>query len=478
MNAVLRIAGEEWRLWRRSRLATLALGLLALVLIAACLLTAARMLGEYHARTHQQTVAEETFLAQPARHPHRMVHYGHYAFRAPPPLAIIDPGVDAVTGQSIFLEGHRQNTAMFADARAGANLGGLGEMTPALVYQLLVPLLLIALGHGVLVRERETGTLAPMLAQGLSPRTLFLGKAVSLVGLSGVFLVPLVLLCVVGVMRGESVAAALALLVGYALYLLAWCLLIVLASCAFRQRGVVLAVLVLVWLVWSLAMPRLAVASANIAHPARGKIETDFVMSSDMRAVGDSHNAADAAFAELRANLLAQYDVDRVEDLPVNLRGIVAEYAEAKYTQVLNQYAEERMALESRQAAHASLFGWLSPQIAVGTLSRALSGTDLSTHHRFLRETEALRFRFVQGLNKVHAEQLRYIDDINRSSDPEAERRTRISAENWKVLESFRFEPAAANERIHAAALPLWMLTLWGGALFAGGFVAMTRVKP
>jgi len=60
-----------------------------------------------------------------------MVHYGHYVFRAPPPLAMFDPGVDAVTGQSLFLEGHRQNSAMFADARAEARTGGFGALTPA-----------------------------------------------------------------------------------------------------------------------------------------------------------------------------------------------------------------------------------------------------------------------------------------------------------------------------------------------------------
>lgn len=115
--------------------------------------------------------APRTFLAQPDRHPHRMVHYGHYAFRTSPLLAALDPGVDAVTGQSIFLEGHRQNTAMFADARAGADLGGFAGLTPANIYQLLLPLLLIIIGHGMLLRERESGTLAVLLAQGQSPPT-------------------------------------------------------------------------------------------------------------------------------------------------------------------------------------------------------------------------------------------------------------------------------------------------------------------
>ena len=134
-------------------------------------------------------------------------------------------------------------------------------------------------------------------------------------------------------------------------------------------------------------------------------------------------------YRQLRANLLAQYDVERVEDLPVNFRGVVAEVTEADLAEVMNKHAEERMALEARQARFAEYFGWLSPVVAVSASSRALSGTDLATHHRFLREAEAVRFDFVQGLNRVHVEQLDYIVDINRSNDTESERRTRMSAE-------------------------------------------------
>ena len=121
-----------------------------------------------HERLHLQEQSEETFLSQPDRHPHRMVHYGHYVFRAPPPLALFDPGVDAVTGQSLFLEGHRQNSAMFADARAEARTGGFGTLSPAKIYHLFLPLLIIALGHAVILRERETRTLGPLLSQGVS----------------------------------------------------------------------------------------------------------------------------------------------------------------------------------------------------------------------------------------------------------------------------------------------------------------------
>jgi len=204
MGGVLAIVRAEWQLWLRSRLALCALLVFALLLAATRVVTALRMSKEAHDRAHRQAAAEETFLSQPDRHPHRMVHYGHYVFRIPPPLSMIDPGVDSVTGQSMFLEGHKQNTAMFADARASAELGGFENLTSALAYQLFLPLLLIAIGHGLTIREREENTLAPLLAQGVTGLQLHAAKWMALAGASLALLLPLAVLCAVAMGRGSS----------------------------------------------------------------------------------------------------------------------------------------------------------------------------------------------------------------------------------------------------------------------------------
>ncbi len=478
MNGVFPIAREELRLWLRSRLAFSALLVFALLLTATSVLTALRMSAEQQQRTGQQALAEETFLSQPDRHPHRMVHYGHYVFRVPPPLSVVDPGVDAVTGQSMFLEGHRQNTAMFADAGAGANLGGFDDLTAALVYQLFVPLLLIAMGHGLIVREREENTLAPLLAQNVTGVMLCLGKWIALAGVALVLLLPLFVMTALAAARGESLLTSAGLIGIYALYSLVWCSLILLVSALVRHRGLGLGILALFWLGAVLIVPRTAVESASTVVPAEGKLETDLRMQAELRAVGDGHNAGAPQFMRLRANLLAQYDVERVEDLPVNFRGVVAEVNEADVTDVLNKYAGERMALEARQARFAESFGWLSPVVAVSAGSRALSGTDLATHHRFLRKAEEVRFDFVQGLNRVHVEQLDYTIDINRSIDTASERLTRMSAENWNVLDEFSFEAAPASERLTRAAPALTMLSAWFLLLTAAVVFASRRIRP
>ena len=75
----------------------------------------------------------------------------------------------------------------------------------------------------------------------------------------------------------------------------------------------------------------------------------------------------------------------------------------------------------------------------------------------------------MQGLNRAHITELSYIDDINRSNDQASERKTRISADNWRVLQSFDFGPGPAEERVRAAFPAFLLLLFWGSgaALFS-----------
>ncbi|MEE4212428.1 MAG: DUF3526 domain-containing protein [Parvularcula sp.] len=464
MNAPLLIAREEWRFWIRSRLASAA-SLLALLLVMVSLITtSARLSAEHDARESLQTTAEETFKAQPGRHPHRMVHYGHYVFRTPAPLASIDPGIDPYTGTVIFLEGHKQNSATFSPLYAGAQAGPLAQLTPALVYQILVSLLLIVVGYASLAREREGRTDRQLFTSALKFQDLWLGKVLALAGLAGVLLVPLIIASFGVLGAGESVFIIAFFVAGYALYLLVWCLIIVAASARAKAPAAALLVLVSAWVGLSILAPRGASSVVETARPMAGKIESDLELAQALRSAGDGHNANDPAFAKLRANLLEEYGVDRVEDLPVNFRGIVAQEAEASLTETMNRFAEQRMEQERVQADTLSLLSFASPGLAIRSLSIAAAGTDLAHHHRFLREAEAARFDFVQGLNKLHAEELDYTDDINRSSDAAAEQRTRVSAENWRLLNDFTFQPASAGTRFLRSLWPLGVLLLWAAA--------------
>ncbi len=475
MSLATRITRAEFAYWRHSWLAAVAAFALVAIAIVSALTSTSFVTSEAAERAEHQVEADTAFLSQPARHPHRMVHYGHYVYRVPPPLAVVDPGVDAYTGTSVFLEGHRQNTATFAEVRETSSLTRFGLLTPAFSLQVLVPLLLIIVGYGCIVRERRSGTLLQLLTHGAPPRTVLVGKTVALGTLALLAFAPLALAAAYAATR-DSWLPSLLMIAGYALYLSLWTFGIVAVSARARTAGSALVLLLGVWLATVVAMPRVATEVATAAVPTPSKVETDLAVHAELRALGDSHNASDPNFENFRAQILAQYDVDNVEDLPVNIRGLVSYEGEVRTTEVLNEFAERQMATERAQSRVASRFALLSPTVALRRLSMVVAGTDLENHHRFLRAAEAHRYEFVQSLNRLHAERLSYRDDMRRSDSAAANLRARVSADNWSLLPEFDFQPAAALERARRSLPSAGILLLWFGLVFAALYQSARRV--
>ena len=460
MSTVYTIAAEEWRYWSRTKLGAV-VAMLALILVCISVFSSwSQQANEKATRESLQIKAEETFRSQPDRHPHRMVHYGHYVFRTPTALATLDPGVDPYTGTVIFLEGHRQNTAAFSLSYDCAQAGPFSRLTPALAYQLLVPLVLIVMGFGMVSREREAATDRQLVTSGISPLSIWFGKTLALLAVAALMLIPML----IGVALSQSVASlGLGFFSLYAMYLLTWVLIISGVSTWSRSTSVSLLLLLSLWTVLCVLSPRLVASTASSFVPMQSQIETDMNVLVAKRGMADSHNASDPAFEKLKAKLLEKYQVERVEDLPVNFRGAVSRVGEADTAVILNEHAEMRMANQVAQTDFVKSLEFISPFLILQSASMVAAGTDGKTHHRFLREAEAVRFEFVQGLNKTHEEKLSYVDDINRSNDEASNRRARVSAENWGVLNDFRFaaDPAASRlKRLGQSfiAIFVWML--------------------
>ena len=458
---VARIAREEWRYWSRSKTGIAAIVVVMLLLVTSLFTTYVQVQSERDARSQLQTAAEDRFRDQPARHPHRMVHYGHYVFRVPAPLAIADPGVDPFTGTVMFLEGHRQNSATFAPRYSHAQAGPYAALSPALAYQLLVPLLLIVVGFASLSREREARTDQLVFTMAVNPSSFWFGKSLALALLALVALLPLGLVAIQAWLNGENGLIVTVFWFGYALYLLCWVFLITAASAWSRQATTALLTLLACWVAISVVLPRVASSTADTFAPLSSKVQNDLEVSAEMRKIGDGHNANGPAFAKLRDQLLAQYNVDSIDALPVNYRGIVAGKSEEDLTQILNRFADRRVDQELAQAKIASAFSVASPYLALKSFSISTASTGLDQHHRFLRDAEAARYSFVQGLNKIHASELSYEDDINRNKSAAAGQRARVEATNWRVLEDLDWEPVSNAIRLTKGLPYLAILLLW-----------------
>ncbi len=473
MKTAITIAAQEWRYWSRTKLAS-AVALLAFILICTSVFaTFSQVAKEKDTRETLQIKAEETFRDQPARHPHRMVHYGHYVFRTPTSLAALDPGVDPFTGTVMFLEGHRQNSATFSPSYDGAQAGPFSRLTPALTYQLLLPLVLIVMGFGVVAREREAATDRQLVTSGISPISIWLGKTLALGSVAFLLLLPML----AGVALSESNwSIGLGFFALYFFYVLVWVLIITAVSTWSQRTSVSLLILLSIWLILCVLLPRLVAGAAATAIPDTSQIETDMDVIMALRSVGDGHNSRDPAFDRLKANLLQEYGVKRVEDLPINFRGAVAQAAEADLTAILNEYADKRIAGQRVQTQLVKSYEFVSPFIALQSASMVAAGTDARTHHRFLREAEAVRFQFVQDLNKVHEHKMAYVDDINRNRDTDAARRTRVDSENWRVLRDFRFNADPADTRLERLFSSYAVILIWLMVFAIAGLLGARRL--
>lgn len=459
---VRRIAREEWRALMRDRAAVFGLGLLTVLMLVASLNAWEQQRHASAERARYQGAVDAQFKAQPDRHPHRVVHYGQFVFRPLNPLAAFDPGIDGFTGNTLFLEGHRQNSANFGDVRQTSLLLRFGALTPAFVLQVLAPLLLVFFGHAAVARERESGTLRVLLAQGVASRQIVLGKLLALSGFAGLMLLPALAGLALLAAHGEArwIGAAL-LAAGYCGWLLAWSLAVVLVSLLCARGRDALLVLLAVWAVVVILLPRWVPDLANSAVEVPTRFETAIGVQRDYLALGDAHNPDDPKFVAFRAALLKQYGVARVEDLPVNYKGLVGMEGERASTALFGQYAADTFERQARQNAIIDGFSWLVPTLALQRLSMAASGTDLNNFRRFTEQGERYRYNLVQGLNRLQVDQVRYTDDTTPGKE------NRISHEHWSTFPPFRFEEAPMTDTVRRVVPAGAILLAWLGSLAA-----------
>lgn len=460
MSAWKSVMRNELRAMLRDRTAIAGIALLTLLAIAATVVSTHHMQSAAEHRARQQAAAQQAFDAQPDRHPHRVVHYGHFVYRLPSALAAFDPGVDPYTGSSMFLEGHRQNTANFGDVMQSSILTRFGQLTPAFVLQILAPLVLVFLGHGVLAHERERGTLRQLMLQGASLRAIVFGKLAALWLVSVVFMLPAFIgLSLLASAPGASFAVAAALMLGYALYLGSWCTFIAAASALLTRRRDALLMLVAAWAVSALLVPRVAPDLAYAAFPLPDRLQTEVSTGRDLRALGNSHNPDDPYFGAFRRQVLAKYAVDRIEDLPVNYKGLLAVEGERLTSALFNDYADQSAQIQHAQNTLVGRFALFSPSIALRQLSMSAASTDLSSHLRFLSQAEAHRYTMVQRLNQLQADGVTYSDDT--ATDAGADQRKRVDRSHWREIPHFAFKPASAAQVMQAMLPGLLALLGW-----------------
>lgn len=102
------------------------------------------------------------------------------------------------------------------------------------------------------------------------------------------------------------------------------------------------------------------------------------------------------------------------------------------------------------------------------------ASTDLASFRRFLEQGEQYRYDLVQGLNRLQAEHLHYVDD----SDPDKE--NRIAHTHWQAFPDFHYEAAPIGQTRYRAApataiLLAWLMLLVALVWWLGGRLGVGR---
>jgi len=196
---------------------------------------------------------------------------------------------------------------------------------------------------------------------------------------------------------------------------------------ASTQRALVL--LIALWVIMVVLIPRTAASVAQVLYRTPTGAQFMAQVEKDIQSgVGDIPSYADNE-AQLRQELLRQYQVQRVEDLPLDWMGARLEAGEAHgakvyayhYAQLHDIYAAQRRSMRAAAV--------LSPLIAVQNLSWAWAGVDNFHLHAFEEQAEAQRLHTALTLNG---------DFKNHGAGVAM---YKAGAELWQQISAFRFQP-------------------------------------
>jgi ABC-2 type transport system permease protein len=258
-------------------------------------------------RNHYQDQVRQSWENNPDKHPHRMAHYGSFAFRLKHPLSMFDFGMESFTGNAVFLEAHKQNTVNFSEASFSTGLLRFGEISMAMLLLVILPLIIFFLGFASVASERENGTLKVMLTQGAGWKEILIGKSLGLTGLSLLFFIPVAIVTLLLLLTAKDAPVTpdellryAGTVVSYWLFFQVLSIITVLISAISNTSKDALMKVLALWLFFIILLPKTTQALGSYFYPSPSKIEFETAVEKYLVKEGDSHNPDDPHYKALK----------------------------------------------------------------------------------------------------------------------------------------------------------------------------------
>ncbi len=465
------IIGKEFTELRRDGRAIGLLGIVGL-LLALGLLTG---LATENAREREVLAARAddaaVFLEQGEKNPHSAAHFSRMAHKPVAPLAAFDPGVSAYMGQVIWLEAHYRNPAMFRAAEDAPELGRLENFSIAGVLTLILPLLVVLMGYGGIARERERGTLRQLVGAGASPLAVLLGKFTVIAAVAFAVLAATVAISTAfsllsiseaGYSSGDLLLRGASLLLVYGIYIVCLTALTLLVSLLVAEARTALLVLLGIWVVTVVGLPRLSASIAEQVHPSPDSASFWEATRASLLANRPASGSADYVAVErevIERALGREVRADEIDSLAINRGALRLEVTEVIDAETYNAAFAELFANYERQRNLRRMLAMLSPTIALQHLSRAYAGTDVGAHEHFSLEAERQRNRIVRVMNEDML-----INGAGASFGYVA------PAGFWEQVPEFDYQPPTIAAAWRGSLRDLLILLFWGIAAVAALF--------
>ena len=402
---------------------------------------------------------------QGEKNPHSAAHYGTYAFKPKYPLSLVDQGVDKYAGTSIFLEAHKRNEAQFSAAADQTGLARFGDLTPDFILLFIIPLLIILLGYNSFTKEREMGTLTLLKSQGISTAKWLLGKWMAL--FLPIFIVTALLFLIAGFVLNSlkdfgvfDWNTLLMMFLVYTVYYVIFINLVLLVSSTVKKSGISLVVSLCLWIVACLAAPKAASNIAETKNPYPTRQEFAANVLKDKKEGLDGHNPWSKEAKLLEQQVLQEYGVDSLHQLPFNFDGYRMQKGEEHEAEVYFKHYNYLKDQYNQQSKVYRNLAVISPYLPTRFLSMALAHTDYATHWDFADAAEAYRITTQKFLNDNFAENSKY-GDWSYQAD----------ASTWEELPEFEYSPPELNSVLerntaNIGVLGIWLLLSFGALLF------------
>ncbi len=399
--------------------------------------------------------ARNVWVSQDNKNPHSAAHYGTYAFKPKYPMSLIDQGVDKYSGLSIYLEAHKRNEAQYIAAQDQTALSRFGDLTPDFILLFIIPLFIVLIGFNAFTKEKESGTLRLLKSYGVSSLRLAGGKwlgifAAVLALVAPIYLISLLLLSGISDFGELNGGVLLLLFLFLLVYYAAFINITLLVSALVKRSSISLVMLLAVWMVACLGMPKVANRLADEIYPYPTQNQFAAEIEEDQKNGMDGHDPYNVLMKKLEKETLEEYGVDSIQQLPFNWDGYSMQKGEEHTAEIYFEHYEKLRQTYLDQSSVYRTAAVLSPYLPARFLSMALCRTDYNAHWHFSDAAEKYRIMMMDKLNTHFAENTAYGDWAYKADKS-----------LWDEIPDFTYSPPNYGEILEANVGNIATLIAW-----------------